>query len=58
VRVELWAVALRKNDDTLRTQVNAFLRDYRAAGGFEQLGDRWLGEQKAAFRQLGIPFYF
>jgi polar amino acid transport system substrate-binding protein len=58
VRVEHWAVALRKNDDSLRTQVNTFLRDYRAAGGFEQLGDRWLGEQKAAFRHLGIPFYF
>jgi polar amino acid transport system substrate-binding protein len=58
VRVEHWAIALRKDDTALREQVNAFLRDYRAAGGFEQLGDRWLSEQKAAFRQLGIPFYF
>lgn len=58
VRVERWAVALRKDDDALRVKVNAFLRDYRAAGGFEKLGDKWLGEQKAAFRERGIPFYF
>jgi polar amino acid transport system substrate-binding protein len=58
VRVEHWAVALRKDDDALRAKVNAFLRDYRAAGGFEKLGDKWLGEQKAAFRERGIPFYF
>jgi polar amino acid transport system substrate-binding protein len=58
VRVERWAVALRKNDDVLRAKVNAFLRDYRAGGGFEKLGDKWLGEQKAAFRERGIPFYF
>ena len=28
------------------------------SGGFEKLGDRWLPEQKAAFKKLGIPFYF
>ena len=40
------------------TQVNAFLRDYKTRGGFDQLGDRWLKEQKEAFRKLGYGFYF
>jgi polar amino acid transport system substrate-binding protein len=55
---ESWAVALRKGDDGLRERVNDFLRDYRDRGGFEALGDKWLREQKEAFRAGGIPFYF
>lgn len=55
---EAWAIALRPGDDALRGQVNAFLRDYRAHGGFDALGGRYLPEQKAAFAKLGIPFVF
>ena len=55
---ESWAIGLRPGDDALRGQVNAFLKSYRESGGFEQLGDRWLGEQKAEFKKLGIPFLF
>jgi polar amino acid transport system substrate-binding protein len=58
VQTEHWAIALRKGDDALREKVNAFLRDFRAKGGFEALGNRYLEEQKDAFRQRGIPFYF
>ncbi len=55
---ESWAIGLRKGNDDLRAKVNAFLTDYRAKGGFEKLGDKWLAEQKAEFKKLGIPFYF
>ncbi len=55
---ESWAIGLQKGNDDLRTQVNAFLADYRMKGGFEKLGDQWLGEQKAEFKKLGIPFFF
>ncbi len=55
---ESWAVAVRKDNPDLLKQVNAFLADYRARGGFERLGDRWLPEQKAAFKKLGYPFLF
>ena len=55
---ESWAIGMRKDDDQLRAQVNLFIRDYRAGGGFEKLGDRWLAEQKNAFRERGIPFLF
>lgn len=57
-QVEHWAIGVRKGNLGLLRQVNAFLEDFRARGGFEQLGDRWLKEQKEAFRQRGIPFYF
>ncbi len=57
-RKESWAIGLRKGDDALRQRVNDFLNAFRREGGFERLGDRWLKDQKAAFRRLGIPFYF
>lgn len=55
---ESWAVGIRKGNDALRSQVNAFLVDYRARGEFETLGNRHLREQKEAFQKMGYPFYF
>jgi polar amino acid transport system substrate-binding protein len=57
-QAEGWAVGLRKGNDALRTQVNAFIADYQKNGGFEKLGDKWLAEQKAEFQKLGVPFVF
>lgn len=55
---ESWAVGLRKDDSTLLKQVNDFLRDFKARGGFDELGNRYLKDQKEAFRKLGYTFYF
>src|SRR6185369_9439721 len=41
---ESWAVGVRKGNDTLRMKVNGFLKEFRAKGGFERLGDRYLKE--------------
>jgi polar amino acid transport system substrate-binding protein len=58
VRKEQWAVALRLDDSALLENINAFLREFRAAGGFDRLGEKYLGDQKAAFREQGVEFYF
>jgi len=58
VQKEDWAVGLKLENESLRTQVNEFLKTFRASGGFERLGDKYLSEQKAAFKQQGLPFYF
>ncbi len=55
---ESWAVGLRLNDTALLANVNHFLKDYKEHGGFDQLGDRYLKDQKEAFRKLGYPFCF
>ena len=55
---ENWAVALRHDDRQLRDEINAFLKSFRAQGGFDVLGDKYLGDQKSAFKEQGIPFYF
>lgn len=58
IQKESWAIGLKLGNDSLCDQINVFLKAYRNSGGFELLGDKYLGEQKAAFRQQGIPFYF
>ncbi|MEM9158203.1 MAG: transporter substrate-binding domain-containing protein [Verrucomicrobiota bacterium] len=55
---ENWAVGIKKGNEELRLQVNEFLRTFKAQGGFEKLGDKYLAEQKEAFAKLGYPFYF
>lgn len=55
---ESWAIGIRRGNDALRNQVNEFLRVFKATDGFEELGDRYLEDQKAAFEKEGIPFYF
>ncbi|MDD2736541.1 MAG: transporter substrate-binding domain-containing protein [Desulfuromonadaceae bacterium] len=54
---ESWAVGIRKGNDTLRSSVNTFIKEYRAKGGFEQLGDRYLKEMKDEFKRLGYSFF-
>lgn len=57
-KTEQWAIGIRKGNDALRQQVNAFLVSFRARGGFEELGNRWLREQKHVFEERGLPFVF
>jgi len=56
-RSESWAIGLRKGDAALVAQVNAFLKEFRASGGFQQLGDRYLKQMKDDFRRLGYRFF-
>lgn len=57
-REEAWAIGLRKTDTALRQAINAFLKQFKQDGGFEQLGDDFLPDEKAYFKKHGIPFYF
>ncbi len=55
IRDESWAVGVRKGNDTLREQVNAFLSDFKARRGLETLGDKYIHD-KEAFKDMGFPF--
>jgi polar amino acid transport system substrate-binding protein len=55
---ESWAIGIRKGNVELAKQVNAFLADFKAHKGFDALGDKYLKEDKEAFRKMGFPFYF
>jgi polar amino acid transport system substrate-binding protein len=58
IQKENWAIGVRLDSRDLREKINAFLKDYRASGGFEKLGDKYLSDQKKAFQSQGIAFYF
>lgn len=58
IRTEYWGIGIRKGNDELRSQVNDFLRDFRAADGFSRLGDKYLREQKKTFEEMGVTFLF
>jgi polar amino acid transport system substrate-binding protein len=55
---EEWAMGIRKGNDDLRKQIDDFIQHFKESGGFEQLGVKYLGENKKALEDLGIPFYF
>lgn len=56
-QTESWAIGIRKGNGELKAQINRFLADFRRSGGFARLGDKYLKEQKEAFRKLGYPFF-
>jgi len=56
--LESWAIGIQKGNVDLEKQVNAFLADFKAKKGFDALGDKYLKEDKEAFRKMGYPFYF
>ena len=57
-REESWAVAMKKDDTEMKAKVDAFLAKFRAEGGFDRLGEKWLKEQRATFAKLGVRFVF
>lgn len=56
IQKEYWAIGLRKGNQALQAQVNAFLKKFRAEGGFENLTNRYLKEEKNYFATHNIPF--
>ncbi|MGI9256004.1 MAG: transporter substrate-binding domain-containing protein [Salinispira sp.] len=53
-----WGAAVKKDNAELLNQVNAFIREYRANGGFSALGEKYLSGIKSVFDSDGIPFFF
>lgn len=53
---ESWAIAVAKENDGLRGQVNDFIQTFRARNGFAGLGDQYLQEEKRFLEAQGIPF--
>ena len=58
VTEENWAIGFRKGNDALREPTNAFLKKFRAEGGFDKIADKYLSEYREKMRAQGIPFVF
>jgi polar amino acid transport system substrate-binding protein len=55
---ESWAIGLRRGDERLKAEVDRFLEEFRAGGGFDRLGDEFLAKEKEEFARQGLPFFF
>jgi polar amino acid transport system substrate-binding protein len=55
---EAWAIGIKKGNEHLLEQVNAFLQSFRAEGGFQRLKEKYLKQQAEGFSELNIPFIF
>ncbi len=55
---ESWGAAVAKNNTALRDQINAFLVEYKARGGFDKLTQKYLAQEKATFDAKGFRWFF
>ena len=56
--VEKWGIAVQKGNEELLNQINAFLADFQANGGYEDLTEKYLAEEKKAFDELNFQWFF
>jgi polar amino acid transport system substrate-binding protein len=56
--IEGWGIAVRKEDTKLLEDINRFIEKFKSEGGFDTLSDKYLSEEKKAFEELGITFFF
>lgn len=56
--VEKWGAAVQKGNQELLNQLNAFFAWYRENGGYEELTEKYLAEEKKAFDELNFQWFF
>lgn len=55
---EFWAFGIKKDNRELVEQSNQFIKKFREEGGFDKLAEKYLPEQRKAFKEMGVPFVF
>jgi polar amino acid transport system substrate-binding protein len=58
LQTESWAMAVAKDAEPLRTQINGFLAEFRASGGLDRLAEKYLAAERAAMKAQGVAFIF
>lgn len=56
--VEHWGVAVKKGNAKLLNQMNDFIIKFKNEGGFENLTEKYLSEEKKAFDRMGFIWFF
>ena len=55
---EYWGIAVETGNQELLDQLNAFIAQYSADGGFDELTEKYLSDEHQAFRDLGFTWFF
>lgn len=53
-----WGIAVKKGNTELLRQLNDFIDKFTSEGGFDELSDKYLAEEKKAFDELGFKWFF
>ncbi|QSX09088.1 transporter substrate-binding domain-containing protein [Alkalibacter rhizosphaerae] len=56
--VEYWGVAVKKGNTELLDQLNAFIDEFYADGGFDDITEKFLKEEKVVFDELDFEWFF
>lgn len=56
--VEKWGIAVQKGNQELLDQLNTFLAEFQEKGGYEELTEKYLSEEKKAFDELNFQWFF
>lgn len=56
--VENWGIAVAKGNTELLDQINAFIDMFKSEGGFEDLTQKYLAEEKKTFDELHFRWFF
>lgn len=56
--VEYWGVGVKKGNQELLDQVNAFIDDFYGKDGFDAITEKFLKEEKEAFDRNGFEWFF
>lgn len=55
---EKWGVAFPKGNEELVIKMNEFIEKFYSDGGFERLSEKYLPEERKAFKELGFQWFF
>ncbi len=55
---EKWGVAFPKGNEELVTKMNEFIEKFYSSGGFEKLSEKYLLDERKAFKELGFQWFF
>ena len=55
---EDWGMVVKKGNTELLSQIDDFIKDYREKGGFDELTNKYMAEEKQIFDELAFPWFF
>ncbi|WKY46433.1 transporter substrate-binding domain-containing protein [Eubacteriaceae bacterium ES3] len=55
---ESWGMAVNEGNEELLTEIDAFIESFKDQGGFNELTEKYLKEEKETFDALGFPWFF
>ncbi len=53
-----WGIAMRKGQDDLKAQINAFIEKARTDGTYDKIRDAYLKDKIEEFQNYGLEFFF